>query len=186
MPAPDLHRLLLAPLHGTGIAYMVTGSVASIAYGEPRLTNDVDVVLDLEAGASKRLASAFPETEYYVPPLEVIEEELARPMFGHFNIVHLDTALRADIYIAGTDPLHAWAFERRVTESMGGGDVWFAPIEYVIVRKLEYFESSGADRHLSDIAGMLRVSGAHIGEPALHELLERRGLLSLYQRARDR
>ncbi|MEJ7809772.1 MAG: hypothetical protein WKG32_05070 [Gemmatimonadaceae bacterium] len=47
MTAPDLYRLILRPLHDTGIEYMVTGAVAAIAYGEPRMTNDVDVVVRL-------------------------------------------------------------------------------------------------------------------------------------------
>jgi hypothetical protein len=42
---------------------------------------------------------------------------------------------------------------------VGGGNIWVAPIEYVILRKLEYFEQSGSDRHLRDVAMMLRISG---------------------------
>ena len=47
MQESDLQRFLLAPLNGTGVRYMVTGGLAAIIYGEPRLTNDVDVVADI-------------------------------------------------------------------------------------------------------------------------------------------
>ena len=50
MAAPDIHRIILHQLHLTGIEYMVTGAVAAIAYGEPRMTNDVDIVIRLDAG----------------------------------------------------------------------------------------------------------------------------------------
>ena len=79
MATPEIHRLLLQPLHRTGITYMITGSVAAIAYGEPRMTNGVDLVLDMALGDAERLAAAFPATEYYSPPLEVMEQERQRP-----------------------------------------------------------------------------------------------------------
>jgi hypothetical protein len=55
----------------------------------------------------------------------VIEEERQRSQYGHFNIIHRDTALRADFYVA-SDALHAWAFERRRAEHISGGTVCFA------------------------------------------------------------
>lgn len=112
MTAPDLYRLLVQPLHASGVDYMITGAAAAIAYGDPRMTNDVDLVVRPGADAPAKFHHAFPEAEYYMPPLEVIEEEIRRDRSGHFNIVHNETALRADVYLAGTDPLHAWAFER--------------------------------------------------------------------------
>jgi hypothetical protein len=161
---------------------MVTGAVAAIAYGEPRMTNDVDLVVRLESGDAEALISAFASPEYYVPPLEVIEEERRRPRYGHFNIIHLDTALRADIYLVGDDPLHEWAMARRRTASIGGDAVWFAPLEYVIVRKLEYFQQSESDRHLRDIAGMLRVSGDLVDHGELQRLIAERELTAVWQR----
>jgi hypothetical protein len=180
--SPDLHRILLHPLHQTGLAYMVTGAVAAIAYGEPRMTNDVDLVVRLESGDAEALISAFASPEYYVPPLEVIEEERRRPRYGHFNIIHLDTTLRADIYLVGDDPLHEWAMARRHTASIGGDAIWFAPLEYVIVRKLEYFQQSESDRHLRDVAGMLRVSGELIDHVELRRLIAERELTAVWQR----
>jgi hypothetical protein len=99
---------------------MITGAVAAIAYGEPRMTNDVDVVVRLTPEGPSLLTRAIPESAYYISPPEVMEEERRRPQFDHLNIVHHETALRADLYVAGDDPLHAWAFPRRRAESVGG------------------------------------------------------------------
>jgi hypothetical protein len=164
---------------------MVTGAVAAIAYGEPRMTNDVDVVVRLESNDSNKLISAFAPADYYVPPLEVIEEERQRSRGGHFNIIHHDSALRADIYIVGDDPLHEWAMSRRRTALIGGDDIWFAPLEYVIVRKLEYFQQGGSDRHLRDIAGMLRVSGEQIDHRQLDRLIVERQLGAPWRRVSE-
>jgi hypothetical protein len=56
-------------------------------------------------------------------------------------------------------------------------------VEYVIVRKLEYYRESGSDRHLRDIAGIVRVSGATINDEALRGLLEQRRLVEFWERA---
>ena len=92
----------------------------------------------------------------------MIEEARNRTRFVPFNILHRESALRADIYLAGDDPLHAWAFTRRRAERMSEGEVLLAPIECVIVRQLEFFRDGGSDRHRSEIACIFRVSGAEL------------------------
>ena len=157
---------------------MVTGGLAAIIYGEPRLTNDVDIVLQLEPGAAERLIAAYPAPAYYTPPIEVVRVEAERTAHGHFNIVDVETSLRADVYCLGGDPLGAWAMERRRGIPIAGADIWVAPIEYVILRKLEYYRMASSDRHLGDIAAMRRISGSIIDQPALAAWIERLGLKS--------
>lgn len=155
---------------------MVTGGLAAIVYGEPRLTNDVDVVMELHPSDADRLATAFPAKSYYLPPLETIREEAARPGHGHFNILDLETALRADVYCAGEDPAAAWGLSRRRPVKLGEGQLWIAPIEYVILLKLRYFRESRSDRHLRDIAAMRRISGNLIDRQVLEPWIKRLGL----------
>lgn len=71
-------------------------------------------------------------------------------------------AMRADVYLAGADALQVWALQHRVVRTVEGEAVQFAPIEYVIVYKLRFFQASGSDRHLRDIARMMEVSGAEV------------------------
>lgn len=73
----------------------------------------------------------------YVPPLETLYVEATRQRHGYFVVIHRDSALRADIYLAGDDPLHAWAFERTRRLTLENLTIRVAPIEYVVVRKLE-------------------------------------------------
>lgn len=176
MPAPDVHTRLLQPLNTTRVPYMVTGGLAAIIYGEPRLTNDVDIVLQLEPGAAERLIAAYPAPAYYTPPLEVVRTEAARTAHGHFNILDVETSLRADVYCLGGDPLGAWAMERRRGIPIAGADIWVAPIEYVILRKLEYYRMASSDRHLGDIVAMRRISGGMIDRAVLAAWIERLGL----------
>ncbi len=69
--APDLVALFVEPLERTGIPYMITGGVASVIYGDPRFTRDVDVVLLLDGAGITRLRSAFEEEDFYVPPQRI-------------------------------------------------------------------------------------------------------------------
>jgi hypothetical protein len=101
--------------------------------------------MELQRSEIAALESAFDPAAYYVPPAEALEKEASRPEGGHFRVIHRETALRADVYLAGIDPLIGWGFERRVRLQVGGGGIWVAPVEYVILRKLE----DGAQLHAS-------------------------------------
>lgn len=162
---------------------MVTGGLAAIIYGEPRLTNDVDLVLQLRPADAERLTAAYPTERYYVPPVETIREEAGRPAHGHFNILDLETSLRADVYCLGDDALGVWAMARRRAVPVGDGTVWLAPLEYVIVLKLRYYKDGGSERHLRDVAAMRRISGDLIDEPALDGWLARLGLEREWRKA---
>jgi len=170
---PDLIQLFIEPLETLEIPYMITGGVASVIYGEPRFTRDIDIVVELSREDARRLANAFDPQAFYVPPLEVLENEASPSGGGDFNLIHKETALRADVYVKRDDPLHAWAFERRIRLPVESISIWVAPIEYVITRKLEYYRWSGSERHLRDVAMMLRISAESVDERALAQWIDR-------------
>lgn len=176
MPEAELFLLLVRPLNLAGIRYVIGGSVAAIFYGEPRLTNDVDVVAFLNEKDIRRLIEVFPPTDFYVPPIETIATETARAQHGHFNIIHLDTNFKMDVYLSGRDDFNAWAFRHKRKVAYEGETLMLAPPECVIVRKLEYFREGGSDKHLRDIRSMLAVSGEQIDRAALAEWVRRQGV----------
>ena len=186
MSLVNLFRRFAGPLDQLQIPYMATGAVAAIVYGEPRLTLDLDLVLQLSPADAPRFHSAFPAPEFYAPPLETIVAEASRPRHGHFNLLHHESGLRADIYLADDDPLDQWGLANRRRETIGGEPVWIAPAEYVIIRKLEYHRDGGSGKHLSDIQGMLRVRPDLIDAGRLETLVHTRGLAAEWaQVARD-
>ena len=176
MPEPELFLLFVRPLNRAGIRYVVTGSVAAIFYGEPRLTHDVDFVVFLREADIEALAKTFPPADFYLPPPETVAAEARREQRGHFNIIHLATGFKADLYLTGRDELNAWAFRLRRQFQFEGETVMLAPPEYVMVRKLEYYREGGSEKHLRDIRSMLAVSGAQLDRSALNEWLQRCGL----------
>jgi hypothetical protein len=179
----DLIQIFVVPLERHELRYLVTGSVAAMAYGEPRLTNDIDLILEIREADIGSLIRAFPEADYYLPPAEVIQAERIRPQRGHFNLIHQATMLKADVYLTGLDTLHRRAFQyaRRIT--IDGLAVAFAPPDYVILRKLEFYQEGGSEKHLRDIAAMLAESGGDINLAYLDQESQARGLSAAWQQA---
>ncbi len=182
MPEADLSLLFLRPLNGLGIRYIVTGSVASILYGEPRFTNDLDVVVFLRHDDIRRLGAAFPPPEFYFPPEAVITAEIARTRQGQFNVIHAATGFKADLYTTGRDEFNAWAFRNARKLEFRGEAITVAPPEYVIVRKLEFYREGGSDKHLRDIRSMLKVSNEQIDRVALDEWIRAQGVEKEWKR----
>ena len=72
MPEHNLFRIFISRLNSLDIRYVITGAVASIIYGEPRLTHDLDLVIELDPDDVQRFADAFPIDDFYCPPPEII------------------------------------------------------------------------------------------------------------------
>ena len=164
--------LFLRPLNGAGIIYMVTGSAAAMVYGEPRMTYDVDIVIEMHLRESSIAAQLFPAGEFYVPPPEILEEAFKGTGLGHFNVIHLTTGFKADFYISRGEALHRWGLDHREKVMVEGEPVWLAPPEYVIIRKLQYFREGGSEKHIRDIKNMLRISTDRINRAILQRLAE--------------
>jgi len=176
MADPDLLTLFVHPLERLGIRYMVSGSVAAMLFGEPRLTLDVDLVVFLDEPTIERIPRTFPANEFYVPPVDVMRIEAGRDQGGHFNVIHTPSGLKADFYCANRDPLHHWAITRVRRVPVEAENVALAPPEYVILRKLQYYREGGSDEHVRDVRAMLAQLGTQLDREALREWIERLGL----------
>lgn len=173
MQEPDLSLLFVRPLNELGIRYIISGSVAAILYGEPRLTHDVDLIIFLRHEEIGKLLEMFPEPDYYLPPPDVIAGEMTRESGGHFNIIHNDTGFKADLYLSGRDEFHAWAFRNARRIEYKGHPLQVAPPEYVIVRKLEYYREGGSEKHVRDVRAMLAVSKEELNRSEMIDWIKR-------------
>ncbi|MEM6275171.1 MAG: nucleotidyl transferase AbiEii/AbiGii toxin family protein [Myxococcota bacterium] len=152
-----------------GIDYMVVGSVASIVYGQPRMTHDMDLVIDAPGAAATRIAELFPDDEFYVPPIEVLRAEWVQK--GQFNLIHHESGLKIDVIIrkSSEHAVEEFARRRRVP-FIGDAKVVMASPEDVILKKLSYFREGGSEKHLTDIRGIL--AEADLDQPYLERWLE--------------
>lgn len=181
MATPGWIELFVGPLARLDLPYMVTGSVASTIYGEPRLTLDLDVVIELAIERIADLLEAFPAADFYRPPAEVVRAEVSREARGHFNLIHHETGMKADVYLAARDALHRWGLAHRRRIRFGEGELSLAPPEYVILRKLEFWREGSSEKHLRDVRAML-AAGVDLDRAFLDAELRARGLADAWSR----
>lgn len=177
----DIFEIFLKRFIEADIEFFVTGSVATIIYGEPRLTNDVDLVLNINKDEVSIIIKKFPLEAFYVPPQEVILTEILRKNRGHFNIIHLESGLKADIYLIGSDDFMRWALGRRKFINFKGLQIPIAPPEYVILKKLEFYQEGKSQKHLDDIKGVLENSRDLIDMKFLIDKAKEKSLYSILQ-----
>lgn len=118
-----------------------------------------------------------------MPPVEVLEIEVARRVRGHFDVVHGPSSLRGDVYLAGDDPLHAWGLAGRRHLVVDGAALALAPPGYVIVRKRQYAAQGGGDRYLGDIRRMLERAVVPIERGAVEARCAGAGVRDAWARA---
>jgi len=179
MEQTELLRRTIEVLESQGIRYLIVGSVASMGYGEPRFTRDIDVVVDVSADDVSRLCDAFPEAEYYV------NRDMARQAAregGQFNVIHPASGNKIDFIIARRDAWGRQQVERRRRVTILPGLVGYAGSpEDVILGKMWYYQVGGSEKHLRDIAAMLRVSGDQIDRGYVAQWAEQLGLSEIWQ-----
>jgi hypothetical protein len=184
MEQSELLRHAVTALERLGVRYLVTGSVATIFYGEPRLTNDIDIVVDLSASQTPALCRAFPAPEFY------LDEEAVRSAVeqrGPFNIIHPASGLKIDMLIPADVPFNRSRFARaRRVKPAGDYEAAFASPEDVIIKKMEYYRDGGCEKHLRDIAGVLRISGKGLDRDYIAEWASSLGLASIWKSIRER
>lgn len=184
MEQDELLRRLVDILEEQQITYLLVGSLASGVYGEPRLTRDIDVVLELRPDQVARLCQAFPAPEYYV------SERAAREAVaggGQFNVIHPASGNKIDLITARQD---AWGrsqiARRRREQILPRRPGYTAAPEDVILGKLWYYREGGSEKHLRDIAAMLQVSGELIDKAYIDRWAQELGFTEEWQAVLNR
>ncbi|MEQ1666176.1 MAG: DUF6036 family nucleotidyltransferase [Bdellovibrionales bacterium] len=148
---------VIKKLESQNIPYMIVGSVGSMVYGEPRLTHDMDLVIDILPADANKFEMLFPLAEFYCPPPEVLKAEIVSR--GQFNLIHQGSGLKIDIMLRKTSEHSAEEFERRQrVPFVEGVQVYMACPEDIIIKKLDYYRQGGSEKHLRDIRGILSES----------------------------
>lgn len=136
MDQRDLLRKVLSALEAAGVEYILVGSMASAAYGEPRLTLDINVVAALTPGRLPRFLSCFPDPDYYCSR-EAASEAMKRK--GQFNIIHPASGLKIDVIVKKADEFDRSRFTRKRSLAIfPDRPAFVASPEDVIIRKMEY------------------------------------------------
>ncbi len=175
----ELLQKVVKEFESLKIEYLVTGSVASMAYGEPRLTNDIDIVAGIEMRHIAGLLRVFPEDEFYISEEMIRDAVLSQ---GQFNIIHPASGLKVDVMIKKNTSFDQSRFKRmrriRPAESYQAN---FAAPEDVIIKKMEYYKEGGSEKHLRDITGILKISRDEVDVDYIINWAKRLGLTEIWE-----
>ena len=145
-------------LDGLGIRHTIGGSIAASFAGEPRSTIDIDFVAALSHQFVNALVAALH------PDFYVAEEALRRAIdtLGTANLIHQESQIKVDLFVAGGTPLDEQQLARRQRVDIGPGEtIYIHPPEDILLQKLRWYRmgNEASDRQWRDILGIIRTQG---------------------------
>jgi hypothetical protein len=167
------------------VPYFIGGSVASSAYGVARATLDVDIVSDLKPEHVHPLVEML-ESDYYIDEKMILD---AIHRSSSFNLMHLETMLKVDVFVVKDRPYYREAFKRKrkdsLDEEQGAAEFYLASSEDIILSKLEWFRMGGnvSERQRDDVLGVLKVQGDSLDVKYLRYWAAELGIADLLEQA---
>ncbi len=148
----DVIRDVSGRLVTAGIPFMLTGSMAMNFYAEPRMTRDVDVVIEVQPRDASRILAAF-APDYYIDA-----ESVARATRdeGLFNVIHREWVFKVDCIVRKDTPFRRQEFARRQAVKIGDSETWIVSKEDLILSKLRWGLESRSEYQARDIGNLLR------------------------------
>ncbi len=180
----ELLRHVAGVLDAMQLRYFVTGSTATIFYGEPRFTNDIDIVVDLGEPAIVEFCRRFPQEDFYLSESAVREAVLHK---AFFNIIHPASGLKVDVIVPESTPFNESRFARaRWIQAEEDLKVCFASPEDAIIKKMEFYRLGGSEKHLRDITGVLAISRDQLDLAYVDRWVREMGMADLWIAIQER
>jgi hypothetical protein len=183
-PASDVFALLRGALEAASVRYAIGGSWASTAFGEPRFTNDVDILADFTVENITGFLADLPAT-FFADPEEILSAIRAgRP----FNVIYMPMAFKFDFFPAAAFPLGFEELDRAIWVPGSGLSESPAPFvtpEDILLAKLHWFRLGGeiSEVQWRDIQGIVRNRGVSLDRQYLAHGAEKLGVVVLLERA---
>jgi hypothetical protein len=169
----DVLRDVSRRLESVEIRFMLTGSMAMNYYAQPRMTRDIDIVVELALSDVAKVVQLF-TPDYYVSPEAVTQSILRHSMF---NLIHQESVIKVDFVVRKDEPFRLAEFQRRVRIRVEDFETWIVTKEDLILSKLYWARDSHSERQLSDIKNLI-ATGCDLAY--LEPWTQRLGLESLW------
>jgi hypothetical protein len=174
---------VIAAVEAAGIDYMIGGAVAAWAWGEPRATLDLDLVVNIPLDAVDRLSEELEKRNMLVPADIILEHILENRSDLPINAIHMHSGYKADLYLLREgDELRASALQRRQKIDLGEpfGEVYLHSPEDLIIYKLWYYSLSQQTEHLRDITSIVLILDDELDFDYIENWVNQKGLISLW------
>ena len=180
-------KLILSVLEKAGIDYMIGGAVAVWPWGEPRSTQDIDIVIHLGMEQINALSKELEKIEIYLPP-DIIMENLHETRIDlPINAIHGASGYKAEMFLMREDDeLRKTAFQRRVKVDFGSeiGEVFIHSPEDLIIYKMLYYSLSQQTKHIRDIGSIIKVRGNELDYEYIQKWAVTKQLTGIWQEIR--
>jgi len=180
-------KLILDALKASKVEYLIGGAIAEWAWGEPRATQDLDIVINLPVKAIGRFSKELEKRNMLVPADIILDTMMEDRADIPLNAIHMYSGLKADLYLMRDgDELRQSAFQRRLLVDYGPpiGEVYVHSPEDLILYKLMYLGLSGQPKHARDIAAILKAKKDQLDYGYIESWVVRLGLISVWQAIR--
>jgi len=182
----QVNLLVVRAFDALRIPYYLGGSMASSVHGIYRATADADFVAAVRPQHAEPLVGLLHPAFY----ADLGAIQAAAASHRSFNVIHLETMLKVDVFVAKTDPFHLMQMRRRslvATGPDGQAHIYVASPEDTVLAKLDWYRQGGgvSDRQWNDVLGVLKVQGPALDRAYLDEWARKLGLADLLQRAMD-
>lgn len=144
---------LISIIESAGIPYAVCGSLSSGFHGQPRATNDADIIIAPTRDQLDMLLKSL-EAGYYVSPEVAFD---AMKICSMFNVIDNELGWKADLIFRQDNPYQLSKFSRRKRVKLMGIDLWILSPEDVILSKLDWAKDTGSDLQFRDVFGVVKV-----------------------------
>lgn len=181
MSPAEVLRKIVAALDSANIAYMLTGSFASSAYGALRSTMDLDVVIAADRDQVKHFVGLLSESEYYV---DVDAALRASDHESMFNVIDLASNWKIDLIFRKSRPFSQEEFRRRQLMNVDGIPVFVASAEDVVIAKLEWSRLAQSERQIEDVAAILRLQLDRLDQSYLRHWVDKLNVEREWQKAK--
>ena len=166
------------------IPYLVGGSLASAVHGVIRATMDADIVADIHLEQVDPMVGLLNDAFYI--DAEMIKTAIQQK--STFNLIHLDSMFKVDVFLVKQRPFDQNQMQRRVLQSIGESPsekAYISTVEDIILAKLEWYQNGGAtsERQWRDILGVLRIQADRINLDDLYKWAKCLGVTALLERA---
>jgi hypothetical protein len=176
-------RQVIAAVEAAGVAYMIGGAVATWAWGEPRATLDLDLVVDIPLDAVGRLSHELEKRNMLVPAEIILDNILEIRTDLPINAIHMYSGYKADLYpLREGDELRASALQRRQKIDLGEplGEVYLHSPEDLIIYKLWFYSLNQQTKHLRDITSIVLTLNDELDFDYIENWVKQKGLISLW------
>lgn len=180
---PEFVSLVIEALQAADIEYMVGGALALWAWGEPRATMDLDLVISVSVEAVPRLSDELKTRDMLLPPDIILDALIEERLDVPLNATHVYSGFKADFYLLfSNDDFGQTAFSRRKQVDLGSrfGTLYVHSPEDLIIYKLWYYRISKQTKHPRDIYAILIAQRDQIDLEYIQEWVDRKGLSSVW------